>query len=144
MNIKELNAKYTNGELSSPTGDAELRRKEFSPLLLNLYENKAVYHERFTCILKLENIKLNADGFTAIAIPHLLIEENKLVNKFYPRKPWKVGASWRHLQLSENVLIIITLWQMWCDSDLVKQVEELTIEKKFKEASALTLNSWRY
>ena len=144
MDIKELNARYNNGELSSPTGDAELRRKEFSPLLLNLYENNVVYHERFTCIVKLEQTKLLPDGFTAIAIPHLIIEENKFVDKFYPRKPWKIGASWRQLQLLENALAILTLWQMWCDPDLVKQVEELTIEKKFKEALALTLNAWRY
>lgn len=144
MNIKELNARYTNQELSSPTGDAELRRKEFSPLLLNLYENKVVYHERFTCLVKLEQIKLLPDGFTATAIPLLLIEENKLVDKHYPKKPWEIGASWKYLQLSQNALIILTLWQMWCDPDLVKQVEELTIEKKFKEALGLTSNSWRY
>jgi len=144
MNIKELNDKYTNAELSSPTGDAELRRREFSPLLLNLNENKVVYHEQFTCLVRLEKIKLLPDGFTAIAVPHLLIEENKSINKFYPKKPWEIGASWQHLQLLENALAILTLWQMWCDPDLVKQVEEMVIEKKFKEALALTLNSWRY
>ena len=144
MNIEELNDKYNNGELSSQTGDAERRRNEFSPLFLNLYENKVVYHERFTGIVRLEQIKLLSDGFTAIAVPLKLIEENRLVNKVYPKKPWEIGASWQHLQLLENALAILTLWQMWCDPDLVKQVEELTIEKKFKEALALTLNSWRY
>ena len=142
MNNKELNAKNTNGELSSSTGDSELRRKEFSPLLLNLYENKVVYHERFTGIVRLEQIKLMSYGFTAIAVPLLLIEENKLVDKCYLKKPWEIGASWQHLQLLENALAILTLWLMWCDPDLVKQVEELTIEKKFKEALALTLNVW--
>ena len=141
MNINELNAKYTNGELSSSTGDPELRREEFSPLLLNLYENKVVYHERFTGIVRLEQIKLLSDGFEAIAIPLLLIEENKLVNKCYPKKPWRIGANWQYLQLRQNSLSILTLWQMWCDPDLVKHVEELTIEKKFKEALALTLNA---
>jgi hypothetical protein len=141
MNIKELNAKYTNGELSSQTGDAELRRKEFSPLLFNLYENKVVYHERFTCIVKLEQIKLLPDRFTAIAIPHLLIEKGNRMDKFYPDKPWEFGASWKYLQLSGNVLSPYFSWFMWCDSDLVKQVVELVIEKKFKEALALTLNS---
>ena len=143
MNIKELNAKYINGELSSQTGDAELRFKEFSPLLLNLYENKVVYHERFTCIVKLEQIKLMPDMFTAIAVPILLIEKGNRMDTFYPKKPWEIGASWKYLQLSGDVLFPYSMWLMWSDPDLVKQVEELVIEKNFKEALALTLKSWR-
>jgi hypothetical protein len=143
MNIKELNDKYTNGELSNQTGDPELRRKEFSPLLLNLFENKVVYHERFTCIVKLEQIEFFPDMFTAIAIPHLLIEKGNRMDTFYPQKPWEISASWEYLQLSGNVLLVYSLWRMWSDPDLVKQVEEMVIEKKFKEALALTQNSWR-
>jgi hypothetical protein len=52
MNINELKDRFTKGELSKQLGNSELKRIEFSPLFSNLYENKVVYHERFTCIVK--------------------------------------------------------------------------------------------
>ena len=141
MSIKKLNEMYTNGELSKQIGDPELRRYEFSQLFLNLYDNKVVYHERTTRIIKLDQIKLLPDRFSAIAIPYLLIEKGNRLDKFYRHIPFEFGASWKYLTLSGNVLSPYSSWLMWCDPDLVKQVEVLVLEKKFKDALALTMDA---
>ena len=141
MNIKELNEKYTKGELSKQCGNSKLKRNEFSPLFANLYQNKVVYHERFTCIVKLDHIELLPDRFEAIAIPHLLIEKGNRMDTLYPKKPWKFGASWDFLRLEKDVLLPYSSWLLWIDPDLVKQVEEFTIIRKFKEAKSLTLDA---
>lgn len=141
MNISELNHKYKNGELSGQTGDPELRRKEFSQLFTNLYETKVVYHERITRIIKLEKIELLPDRFNAIAIPYLLIEKGNRLDKFYRDKPFELGASWKYLRLEGNVLLPYSSWLMWCDPYLVRQVEQLVLEKNFKNALDLTLNA---
>lgn len=141
MSIKELNEMYNKGELSKQHGNSELKRKEFSTLFANLYENKVVYHERFTCIVKLDQIELLPDRFEAIAIPHLLIEKGNRMDTLYPKKPWKFGASWDFLRLDGDVLLPYSSWLLWIDPDLVKQVEELTLGRKFKEALALTMDA---
>ena len=143
MNIQELTEQYTNGELSDQAGDPELRRREFSPLFKNLYENKVVYHERFTCIVQLENIELLPDRFSAKAIPHLLIEKGNRMDAFYPKKPWGIGANWKYLRLLKSVICPYSSWLMWCDPELTKHVEELVLEKRFKEALDLTLNLFK-
>ncbi len=143
MNIQELTEKYTNGELSDQTGDPELRCKEFSPLFRNLYENKVVYHERFTCIVKLENIELLPDRFSAKAIPHLLIEKGNKMDSFFPKKPWSIGSNWEYLRLSKSALVPYSGWLLWCDPELTRRVEVLVLEKKFREALDLTFNLFK-
>ncbi|MEI6138553.1 MAG: hypothetical protein WCP85_04790 [Mariniphaga sp.] len=141
MNIFELNQKYKNGELSGQTGDPELRRQEFSQLFMNLYENKVVYHERITRIIKLDKIELLPDRFNAIAIPYLLIEKGNRLDESYRHKSFELGASWKYLRLDGIVLSPYSSWLMWCDPNLVKQVEMLVLEKNFKKALDLTLNA---
>lgn len=143
MNIQELTEKYTNGELSDQIGDPELRCKEFSPLFRNLYENKVVYHERFTYIAQLQKIELTPEGFSAKAIPHLLIEKGNRMDAFYPQKPWGIGANWKYLRLSKSVLVPYSGWLMWCDPGLTRKVEELVLAKRFKESLDLTFNLFK-
>lgn len=78
-----------------------------------------VYHERTTCIIKLDQIKLLPDRFSAIAIPYLLIEKGNRLDKFYRHIPFEFGASWKYLTLSVKVLSPYSSWLMWCDPDLV-------------------------
>jgi hypothetical protein len=141
MNINELKDRFTKGELSKQLGNSELKRIEFSPLFSNLYENMVVYHERFMCIAKLEQIELLPDRFEATAIPHLLIEKGNRMDTFYPKKPWKFGASWDFIRLDGDVLLTYSNWLLWVDPDLVMQVEKLTLERKFKAAISITLDA---
>jgi len=141
MNISELNKKYTLGELTSTEGDKNLRYELLSPLFKNLYENKVVYHERFTSIVLLENIKLTPDLFEATAINYLLIEAGR-IKRYRPLpEKWSVGANWKFLRLSGNCLSPYSSWLMWTDPELVEKVEKLVKAELIIEALKLTLNA---
>ena len=137
MTITELNKKYQNGELSSSVGDQEFRYLLFSPLFMNLYHNKVVYHERFTSIIKLENIILTPEMFQATAIHHLLIDRGSRRHSPVPER-WTVGANWGFMRLLQNCLSVYSGWLMWVDPVFVEQIERLTINENFEEALNLT------
>ncbi len=143
MSISQLNAKYTNGELTSTIGDKHLRYEALSPLFLNLYENKVVYHERVTIIIRLENIVLTPDWFKATAVFLKLSQLSS--NRFHlmtPGDSWSIGASWAYLTLdSKGCLHPYSSWLMWVDPELVKKVEELVDQNNFKEARKLTMGN---
>lgn len=139
MTIAELRKKYTNGELTSTSGDLEFRYLTLSPLFSNLYENKVVYHERVTSIIKLEDIIITPKEFSATAVRLVLIENGRPMYKRTPQEKWKIGANWAFLSLAGNGLSLYSGWIMWTDPELVKRVERLVLEEKFKEALDLTL-----
>ena len=136
MNISEINQKYTSGDLASCPGDGQFRYEVFSPLFNNLFENKVVYHERFTCIVKLEDIEITPDWFSAKAIPYLLIEKGNRMDRFFPKKPWNIFAKWSFLRLINTCLTPYSSWLMWADPEIV---EKLVLQKNYKEALNLTL-----
>jgi len=139
MTIAELNEKYHHGELSTCAGDQEFRYLLFSPLFNNLYQNKVVYHERFTSIIRLENIILAPDRFEAVAIRHLLIDKGSAGKRALPEK-WTAGANWAFLRLSGNCLISYSGWLMWVDPVLVEKIERLTLEDNVQAALNLTIH----
>ena len=137
-NILELNKKYPNGELASTEGDNELRYKLFSPLFINLYENKVVYHERFTCIIQLSDIELTPERFYAKARLHLVIKPAPRRHKPLP-ETWEISANWSFLSLDEGCLSMYSGWIIWPDPLLVESVEKLVLENKLDEAYNLTM-----
>lgn len=138
--IVELNNKYINGELSLGSGNKELRYNALSPLFENLYDNKVVYHERFTCIVKLQDIKLTHELFEAQAHLHLLIDPGVFRRlKSPPPEIWTVGANWAYLKLNGNYLSPYSSWLMWTDPVLVKKVEALVLKNNFDEALNMTM-----
>lgn len=144
MTISELHEKYSVKELSAIPGDGELRKEIFPPLFDNLFENKVIYHERVTFVAKLEDIKFLSEGFQATVVPYLHIKKNSHSDKIYLRRPqresWEIFAKWDHFALDENVLHPYGgAWLMWCEPELVKQVEKLVLEEKYQEALDLTL-----
>jgi hypothetical protein len=142
MNITELNKKYVNSELSSTEGDKQFRYEVLSPLFKNIYENKVVYHERVTSIIKLENIELSPDSFNATAIRLSLIENEQSHIKFSrSREIWTVGANWAYLRFVGNCISPYSGWMMWVDPELVEKVEKLVIDKNFDEALNLTIRN---
>lgn len=139
MTIEELNKKYVNNELSLGSGNKELRYQALSPLFKNLNDNKVVYHERFTCIIRLEDIQLTPEHFKATAHLHLLIDSGvfkRLTSP--PPKTWTIGANWAYLKLKGDRLSVYSGWLMWTDPVLVEKVEKLVLEQKFEEAYNLT------
>ncbi len=142
MTIKELKSRYSQTELSYFPGDNELRYKLFSPLLQNLHEHKIIYYEKFIGIVKLKNIKITPEFFEATAIPYALIERgNRFENFFKTNSSWTIRGSWSWIRLiGESLGVPYAGWSIWCEPELVRQVEALTLDKKFKEALQLTLH----
>ncbi len=138
MKIEELHAKYTSAELASFYGNAELCYKLFSPLLHNLHEDKIIYRERFVCIIKLENLIITPERLYAKAIPYLQILQFKESDQYLPNKPWTFGTTWDNIKLIENGLCApYVTWCIWCEPDLVKEAEGLTLKKEFHKAIEL-------
>jgi len=139
MNISELNQKYTAQELTSFPGDNKFRFEIFSPLFQNLFENKVVYHERFTGIVILEEINISPEMFEATATPYLIIEKGNRLDRFFPQKAWQFGAKWSSVQLIGNCLsAMYGGWNIWCDPETVEKVEKLVLGKNYEEALNLT------
>ncbi len=141
MTITDLRKKYANGKLTAIKGDLEFRYLTLSPLLKNLYENKVVCHDRFTSIVKLENLFITPEQFQATAIRHLIIDNGAYRGKRFPPEKWTLGANWAFLRLVGSGLTVYSGWIIWTDPELVKKVEQLVTEGKFKEALDLTLCS---
>ena len=141
MTIPELRKKYTNGELTSTRGDQEFRYLALSPLLTNLYEKKVVCHDRFTSIIRLDDLEITPIQFQATAVRHLLIDSGAFRRKRLPPEKWVLSANWAYLRLAGSSLCVYSGWIMWTDPEMVKKVEQLVLEEKFKEALAITLNS---
>lgn len=139
--IKLLRSKYNLNELSSFPGDNKMRYEMFSPILSNLYENKVVYHERFIGIVKLENIIITPERLKATAVPYLKIERGNRLDNSFPIKPWDFSAVWSHIVLTDSSISTpYANWQIWCDYETIKLVEELVLNNKIKEALEITLN----
>ncbi len=139
MKITELLANYSSEDLSYFPGDNVLRYEIFSPLLQNLFENKVVYHERFTCIIKIEDLRISPEGFNAKANPYLQIEK-KRPDRYFPSKPWSFSAVWSWIVLNGTCLSApYANWSIWCDPETVKKTEQLVLEKKYEEALNNTL-----
>ena len=139
MNIAEINQKYPNNELASLPGDEELKRELFAPLLNNLFENKVVYHERFTCIARLDEIELLPDMFMAKVTALNLIEKGNKMDRLMPQNPWKFGAKWSYLRLINTSLAGYGSWLIWTDPETVRKVELMTLSGDFKAALQMTL-----
>jgi len=141
MTIPELKSNHSVSDLSSFPGDKQLRYDLFSPLLKNLFENKVVYHERFTGIIKLEDVVITPERFEATAIPYLLIEKSERLDRIFFRSPkWAFGSQWQYMRLiGDSINVPYANWSIWCEPYIVKKVEELTVKKMFREALNLTL-----
>ncbi len=145
MTIAQLKKKYGKKELSEPIGDRELRYEAFAPLFENLYENKLVYFEYGrTQLVRVEKLQITPDQFWGIAVPHLLIDDDKHrhLQLFDAMPEWAFRSRWENLRLEQNCLAgYYTCWRIWTDPELVQQVEQLTLNKEFKKALALTTHS---
>lgn len=137
MTIAELNKKY-HKELSLNAGDKELRYYLLSPLFQNLYENKVVYHEWFTCLVQLSDIRITPEIFEAKAHRISMIKSLTYSNVTLPEN-WKVVANWAYLRLNGERLATYSGWVMWTNTELVEKVEKLIQENKLEEACNMTM-----
>ncbi len=137
MAIPELHKKFTNTEIDLQN-NKHLAYEAFAPLFSNLFENKVVYHERFTCIIKLENIRITPDLFEAKAVREWFIKGLRSRRRPYPDE-WKFGAKWDYMTLNDGCLSSYSCWSIWTDPELVKKVEALVKNEQFEKALELTI-----
>jgi len=146
MNILELNQKYKNGELTSAQGDKQFRFKIFASLFDNLFENKIVIHDRFTCIAKIERIGLLPDYFSAFVIPQTFIRtgtpsDNRQERVFQRlQQGWDLACKWEYMRIVGTSLCSspYASWLIWCDPKTVELAEKLLEAGKSMEALKLT------
>ncbi len=141
--IKNLRSKYNGNELTHYPGDNQLRYEAFSPIFKNLYENKIVYYERFIGIIKVENVIISPERFSATAIPYLTIKRgNRYDNFFLKAENWNFSATWASMLLSDDNSISVPYanWSVWCDPELLKNVEEFVLNDKMDDALLLTVD----
>jgi hypothetical protein len=87
---------------------------------------KEVYH-----IVKIDNLSIAPNGFSATAYPQLTIKDG-LLRKM---NDWEFGGSWGWTRLSGNALTgsYGSSWEIWLDPNLVRKAEQLTLENKTDE-----------
>ena len=141
--IKNLHSKYSVEDLCSCPGNTQLRYEIFSPLFHNLYQNKAVYRERFSCIISLENIIITPESFLATAVPIVLIKGGSRSDKYFStEKKWEFGAVWSHITLSGTHLASYWAnWGIWCDPQTVMTVENLVLQNQMEEALDIIMDN---
>ena len=139
MNTSDLSPDSPNNEISNSDEDKHSKFKLLSPLFTNLYQNKVVYHERFTSIITLENMELTPNFFKATAKQYYIIELGSIRRKRPLPERWEVGANWNYLSYSNNCLSAYSSWLMWTDPELVKKIEQLVRNGEYQEASKLLI-----
>lgn len=114
--------------------------KKYGHYFNNLYENKVIYHERVTMIVRLEDLEVNEEYFKATAIRERFIIENPIRrekfknSKFF--KQWTFKGCWQYATYSENPFCIgkpYASFKIWTEPALVKHVEKLVNQEDFEE-----------
>ncbi len=112
--------------------------QKYAPLFENLYENKIVYHERFTYIVRLEDIVITEAYFKAKAIKEKVIltafqkercqKLNTLEDVRNSPRQWTFKGTWADAMITENPLCIgqaYVNFSIWLAPDLVQSIEKL-------------------
>ena len=108
----------------------------FAPLFNKLFDNKVVYQERFVGIVKLEDVKISPDFFSAKAVPQLVLERGTRFDELFFLRSWEFSSRWDFIRLmpDDSLNSPYANWSIWCDPDTVRKTEELIIRKDFSEA----------
>ena len=122
MTISELRERYKD-ELSSNPGDRALRYQLFAPFFENLFENKVVYHERFACLARLEDIEITPERIRATAVPLQSLYTGPLFPM--PNRSWSFGSCWEGIQLGVGYFSVpYAGWTVWPEPARIKAVIE--------------------
>ncbi len=143
----------TEEEQKSFFGEEAVKRArayyhKYAPLFDSLYNNKIVYHEGFTRIVRLEDLKVTKQHFQATAISEKVIlsrakqerlKKRNTLQNFYKPRQWSFKCSWVTSTISEEPLRIgsIANFVVWIEPDFVKHIEELVEYEKNDEALQL-------
>jgi hypothetical protein len=103
-------------------------------LFENLFENKASYREKFIGLVRLENVEIRPDFFSATAVPQLEVTPSFLSAKvlergcLMPTEPWSFGGDLDYDGLLNHNKMFggaYAGWTIWIEPDLIRAVELL-------------------
>ena len=139
MTLKELLKNYPDHDLETNNGNPSFRRSVWTPFFVNLHEGKLVYRERFVCLARIEELKINEDGVWGTVVP---------LNYFYtrpslvlPSRPWRFGGSWGYMSQGEYTLSAYSSWSIWPEVPRVRAVAAL-LEKGDPEGALELVSEW--
>ena len=147
MNIKEVTKYNTLNNVFSKSTDPAFRQKVFNDVFDNLFEDKVVIHNRFTCIARIEKIEILPESFSAFIIPETFIRtdtpSDKRQEKVFEKlkRGWEISCKWEYMSILGNSLCSTAYanWLIWVDSQTVELTEKLTKQGQNEEALKLTL-----
>lgn len=147
MNLHSIIENFDPQVLSHSDGFGELKKQALAPLFDNLYENRVIYHERFTCLATIENIEITKDKFSAFIVPIAMVPTKKRME--IPDKlknGWKISCGWNFMRLINTRVSSSPYanWMIWTEPEKVKLVEHFFEQGKFDEVLKLTLLENRY
>lgn len=124
MKLSDLLSKYPEQKLQSNWGDPVFRRAVWAPFFENLHENKVVYRERFICLARIENLRIDELGVGGVVVP---------LQYFYsypgwnlPTTAWGFGGGWKTMNQGDGCLgQCYAGWTIWPEPARVRAVETL-------------------
>jgi|GEM_PF-5029072 hypothetical protein len=116
--------------------DTVLNYREFANIFDNLYENKIIYHYRFTAICMIDKFTITPERFLVKVHPHLIVR-----NKAYGVRTgrWRIPDKWSF----GSVWWVVNEFNgkyggygylFWTNPDLVRRVETLVLNKENEKA----------
>ncbi|MBS9773783.1 MAG: ADP-ribosylglycohydrolase family protein [Tenacibaculum sp.] len=112
--------------------------QKYAPIFENLYQNKIIYHEGITRIVRLENLEITDEYFQAKAIKEKVIltksqkdrfrKYNTLEKVLNKSDKWTFRGTWGNAIISENPLRIGSPYAnfvIWIEPNFVKNIERL-------------------
>jgi len=115
--------------------------------LENMYQNKVVYHEKFTLIVQLDEIEISSTSFKARATrigvinvpPFLKNRKSWNEEQFFKSNfnVWEIALNLKHARLIRNKKSIIGMgsFQLCTDPTFVEKMDKLIIQGSKEEAN---------
>ena len=104
--------------------------------LSNVKGTKALYKEgSLRCIIWIDKIEITDTEFSATA------QFISLIDEFNQKDESKISREWTFSSIYDNLIIYNSglkahyLWEIWTDQDFIVEIEQLVLEKKFKEVN---------
>ena len=149
MTVSELKEKFTHAELFAQDVDFDFRKRVFTSLFDNLYDNKIVIYDKLTCIASIKDVEINKDYFSVFITPlHLFLtgtpSDKRKIRAFEILSKsggWTAGCRWEYMRFSDTSLCTPPDggWFIWTDPILVETVEKLWFANEHQEALGLTI-----
>jgi hypothetical protein len=129
---------FTKGDI--PAGNPN-RGDEFRHLFENLHENKMIYHERFTAVVELTDIKLTDTYFECGARAVRTCTDQSLpFNQPLPIERWTFKSTWEFCSIDRSgrsLIVPYASFILWPGAKLVKKVEALLELNDFEMVETL-------